>query len=369
MAAGADVQNLIGLAGQLDAAGRHAEALNALLQAGRSGSVRAKAMLGARLLTGDRAPPRPDQGMMILAEAGAQGDGPAAEVMAATAALGFLRPRNWTEALDWLVRAAESGGGRARGVLGVLCRDAALAAAAGDPQADAGLWKRLRARIDPGALAVAPEGRTIHDDPLIRSFPAFATAAECDWLIGRSQGRLSRAQVYNAVTQEVQAHETRTNTAANFGLLDVDLVQIVVQARIAAATGIPQSHLEAPAVLHYAIGEQITEHFDFVDPATPDHDAQVARDGQRMVTFLVYLNDGYEGGETEFPRLGVSHKGEKGEGMFFVNSLEGGKADVRTVHAGRPPRGGEKWIVSQFIRSRPTVPGAAPAAFAHPAPR
>jgi hypothetical protein len=26
---------------------------------------------------------------------------------------------------------------------------------------------------------------------------------------------------------------------------------------------------------------------------------------------------------------------------------------VRTLHAGRPPRAGEKWIVSQFVRNRP----------------
>ena len=29
-----------------------------------------------------------------------------------------------------------------------------------------------------------------------------------------------------------------------------------------------------------------------------------------------------------------------------------GSADLRTLHAGRPPRGGEKWIVSQFVRNR-----------------
>jgi hypothetical protein len=73
--------------------------------------------------------------------------------------------------------------------------------------------------------------------------------------------------------------------------------------------------------------------------------------GDRVVTFLVYLNDDYQGGETAFPRLDVSHKGDRGEGLFFVNS-EHGRADTRTLHAGRTPLGGEKWIVSQFVRDR-----------------
>lgn len=364
----ANGQNLLALAAQLDAAGRHQEALGSLAQAARGGSARAQAILGARLLLGDRAPARPDQGLPLLAQAGGRGDGPAAGVMAVTAALGYCRPQNWTEALDWLLRAAEAGLASARGALGVLSADRAVAEQAADPAAPPDIWRRLRASVDIGALLTPPEGRTLHGEPLIRAYDGFASPRECAWLIARAHGRLSRAQVYNAVSRQVQEHETRTNTAATFGLFDVDLVQLALQARIAAATGAPVSHLEAPAILHYSVGEQITEHFDFVDPDLPDHDAQVARDGQRVVTFLVYLNDDYEGGETEFPRLGVSHRGKAGDAMFFVNALPDGKADVRTVHAGRPPRAGEKWIVSQFIRSRPSLPSAMETGFAHPVP-
>jgi hypothetical protein len=75
------------------------------------------------------------------------------------------------------------------------------------------------------------------------------------------------------------------------------------------------------------------------------------------VTFLVYLNDAYAGGETEFPKLALKHKGTTGEGLFFVNALASGEPDLRTLHAGRPPTSGEKWIVSQFIRNRRVLPG------------
>jgi hypothetical protein len=113
--------------------------------------------------------------------------------------------------------------------------------------------------------------------------------------------------------------------------------------------------MEAPAVLHYAPGQQIANHYDFVDPdSTADYAGEIARNGQRMITFLVYLNDDYDGGETDFPRLGIHYKGRTGDGLFFVNTLPDQAPDRRTLHAGRPPLKGEKWLVTQFVRSRPT---------------
>jgi prolyl 4-hydroxylase len=110
--------------------------------------------------------------------------------------------------------------------------------------------------------------------------------------------------------------------------------------------------MEGATVLHYDVGEQITNHYDFIDPSIPDYDQEVRTRGERIMTFLAYLNDDYEGGETEFPRLGVRHKGRRGEGLYFINALPDGKPDRRSWHAGRPPVRGEKWILSQFIRNR-----------------
>jgi len=82
------------------------------------------------------------------------------------------------------------------------------------------------------------------------------------------------------------------------------------------------------------------------------HRQEITENGQRIITFLIYLNDDYSGGETVFPELDIRHKGQIGEGLFFVNALANGASDLRTLHAGAPPLNGEKWIVSQFIRNR-----------------
>ncbi|RPI62659.1 MAG: hypothetical protein EHM50_03575, partial [Lysobacterales bacterium] len=174
----------------------------------------------------------------------------------------------------------------------------------------------------------------------------------CSWLIGRAAGRLSRALVYEALRKEVTEHPTRTNTAASFDMLATDFVCVLTQLRMAAALDVPFRQFEPLTVLHYAESEEITEHYDFVDPNVPDYEQEIAQRGQRIATFLIYLNDAYDGGETEFPRVGVRQKGRKTQGIVFINALPDGSADLRTLHAGRPPKRGEKWIVSQFIRNR-----------------
>src|SRR5690606_35436408 len=122
--------------------------------------------------------------------------------------------------------------------------------------------------------------------------------------------------------------------------------------RIAFATGLPVVNMEGATVLHYDVGEQITNHYDFVDPSIPDYEDEVRVRGERVITFLGYLNDDYDGGETDFPRLGVRHKGRRGDGLYFVNALSTGAPDLRSLHAGRPPLRSEKWILSQFVRNR-----------------
>jgi hypothetical protein len=69
-----------------------------------------------------------------------------------------------------------------------------------------------------------------------------------------------------------------------------------------------------------------------------------------MITFLLYLNEGYDGGETTFPELGIVHRGKRGEGLYFINSRNDRSADRQMLHTGSPPMRGEKWIVTQFIR-------------------
>lgn len=321
----------IELAERHDAAGRHDEAIDCLARATQAGSVEAKTRLAKRLLIGDRAPLLPRQGAGFIHEAAREGGAEAAALLAVLAAAGLGGRHDWTAALELARLAAVRGFTPARDALAVL------------------------GSVGRGELAawadVAPP-EVLHDAPAVRRFPGFLTAEVCAWLIERARGRLERARVYDAGSKADIVSPARTNTAAGFNLIETDLVHLMVQTRISIATGLPIVNMEGATVLHYDPGEAIENHFDFVDPSTPNYAEDVRTRGERIVTFLVYLNDGYEGGETDFPTLQLRHKGGRGEGLAFSNALPDGLPDRRSLHAGLPPARGEKWVLSQFVRNR-----------------
>jgi hypothetical protein len=355
-AAGPQLSADVRRAEQCDAAGAHADAVQHLVAGAQKRDVEATTRLGKRLLVGDRAPCFPKEGAGLVAEASAGGGAEAAAVLAVLYAVGASERHDLGAALESLIVAAERGWVFAQAQLEVLAAGLPGAGApSDDAPGDERRWRVLGQRVDPAAWCAAPPASDLSASPLVRSYPDFASDLVCRWLVDKARDRLSRALVYEALSREVMVRPTRTNTAAVFNLLDTDLVCVLMQLRMAACLKTPLRHFEAATVLHYAEGEEITEHFDFVDPNLPSYAQEIAERGQREVTFLVYLNDDYEGGETAFPRLGISHKGQRGEGLFLVNALPDGSADVRTLHAGRTPRHGEKWIVSQFVRNRPLL--------------
>ena len=71
------------------------------------------------------------------------------------------------------------------------------------------------------------------------------------------------------------------------------------------------------------------------------------------MTFLVRLNDDYEGGETFFPTPGLKLKGRTGDAILFRNAGADGRRDSAAGHAGLPVARGEKLIASRWIRAGP----------------
>jgi prolyl 4-hydroxylase len=341
-----------------DAAGAHSDAITHLATGARKHDVEAMTRLGKRLLVGDRAPCLPKDGAGLIADASGRGGAEAAAVLAVLYAVGASRGHDVRAGLESLIVAAERGWPAAQAQLEVLApgplgTDDPGTASRGGTSATID-WRALGKKVDLRAWQSTPASTDLSASPLVRSYLQFASPRMCRWFIERARGRLSRALVYEAISREVMARPTRTNTAAAFNLVDTDLVLVIAQLRMAACLGVPLRHFEAVTVLHYDVGEEITEHYDFIDPNLPDYQQQIAQQGDRVVTFLVYLNDDYGAGQTAFPRLGIDHKGMRGEGVYFVNAGDG-RADTRTLHAGRTPAGGEKWIISQFVRDRPLL--------------
>lgn len=336
-----------------DAANNSSAAIDELSRGTRAGDAPSARALGLRLFLGDRAPLLPDAGLQFLSEACDAGLPEAAARAAGLLALGARTPPNWPLALNWLARAAHRGWEPARRQLLALCDDRTLAARSAEQPAKAD-WPAIARAVRLADWRRSPAPTIRSDEPRVSTFDDLVRPEICDVLISFADGRLERARVYDAARRQEIVVAHRSNTIAIFGVDSVEVVHVLLQARMAAACGMSERCMEAPTVLHYSPGEEIRDHYDFVDPdISDDYPAEIARNGQRLITFIVYLNDDYDGGETAFPMLGFEHKGRRGGGIYFVNALPDLSPDRRMVHAGRPTTRGEKWIVTQFIRDRP----------------
>ncbi len=278
-----------------------------------------------------------DSRLAGLVEAAKAGNPQALTELAHAQAMGAFTPRNLTMALDNLARAASVGWPDALQELQLLARTS-------------GNWKRLRAAVNVEALRRPPPRRALLEAPRLRAFDGFATPEECDWLIARCRHRLGRAQVYEGQGGALHSHEGRSNSEASFELDASDVVLSLIHDRVARASGVPAGHFEVGKLLHYKPGETFMRHSDFLQPGL--HDEIEAR-GQRVATFLVYLSDDYDGGETEFTEVNFKFKACKGDALMFLNVDAAGVPDPMSLHAGLPTTRGEKWVLSLWLRGKP----------------
>lgn len=305
---------------------------DALLAVGRPGEA-------YRLLTGPRAAADPD----------------ALFALANWRLSGQIVRRDLAAARDLFRRAAEAGHREAARV-----HTAFVGNGTGAPADWQAALRLLRQHAFPGAAAqlalidrmgLSPSGdprqlpaeNRLSDHPYVSVFPALLSPAECGFLIAEARPWLEPSVVIDPQTGRQLRNPIRTSDGMSFGVFLEGPAVHALNRRIAAATGTEVAQGESLQVLRYRPRQEYKAHFDAVagDP------------NQRILTVLVYLNEGYEGGETLFLRTGLSFKGEKGDALLFRNAHADGRADELTQHAGLPVTAGEKLIASRWIRARP----------------
>lgn len=302
---------------------------------------------GMAVFTGLTLSPDWQRGVALIDAAAAAGHAEAIERRALLECKGVGRAPNWETALNSLVTAAEAGSQAAVRQLILLGDDQYAPIASAGPSA--GDWKEMRSRISIAQRLKAPagHGRFLSTSPVVHAVPNFASSAECEWLIAAAAPRLARAGVYN---NPAGIDPGRTNQFAPFNFANSDLIVEMIRSRIANQLGAPLACLEMSQVLHYDVGQEFVLHCDFLDPSAMQE--EIARNGQRAITVIVYLNHDFEGGETSFPRLGINHRGRIGDALVFGSLDAKGGPNPQSQHAGRPPTKGEKWVFSQWVRDR-----------------
>jgi len=85
----------------------------------------------------------------------------------------------------------------------------------------------------------------------------------------------------------------------------------------------------------------------------PHQDVFYQDKNKRLYTFIIALNDEYEGGETAFPYLNEKYKLNAGDALFFHTLDNYGLDTSDALHGGQPVKSGEKWVCNLWVHKYP----------------
>lgn len=247
---------------------------------------------------------------------------------------------NKDAALIEVAMAANGSGGPAdwSGALALLRK-----AAANDPVAQRQLALVEAMQLSPAGMPTTlPRPERLSDAPDILRFPRLLSPAECAHIAGAVQDILEPSHIVDPASGKLREHPIRTSDGALVGPTREDLVIRAINLRIAAISGTRVSQGEALSVLRYRASQQFRMH----------HDAIGETKNQRIKTVLVYLNQGFVGGETFFPAPKLTIVPAAGDAIVFVNADASGRPYASAKHAGLPVSHGVKWLATRWIRAR-----------------
>ena len=198
-------------------------------------------------------------------------------------------------------------------------------------------------------------------DYIITKFYNFINDKECNLLIDIEKKKgLHKSEVYlnggkgiqnegEDVIPKINESERiseqtwLTNNLKNDNFI-IDRIKLLTE----YITGISKDNQEDLQVVKYNNGGYFKEHYDACQGDKNECYGMNGKAGQRITTLLIYLNDDFEGGETNFVHkdVNIKIKPVKGMAILFYNVSE---VDLHNVHPLSKHKGtklinGTKWI-------------------------
>ena len=127
-------------------------------------------------------------------------------------------------------------------------------------------------------------------------------------------------------------------------------VALALDEKICKTLGIRTSYSEGIQAQRYDVGEQFKPHWDYYPPDSNVYNRYAGVRGNRTWTFMVYLNEGMEGGETRFTEIGRSFRPKIGMALLWNNLKPDGSPNPATMHCGEPVTAGFKVIITKWFR-------------------
>ena len=192
----------------------------------------------------------------------------------------------------------------------------------------------------------------IHDEPRVILYRNLLSNQECDLILENAR-EVVKSSVFDMETKQSKLSDYRTSSSYydldnRLGFVTDRVYQTVKDKFYYMRFGL--QNFETVQVQQYQEGQQYKVHYDYFNI---DENHRIYQN-DRIATMIIYLNDDFDSGETEFPSLNIKVKPEKGMGLYFeYKYIE--ELNKMTLHAGLPVRNGEKWIVTSWMHRVPFV--------------
>jgi prolyl 4-hydroxylase len=180
----------------------------------------------------------------------------------------------------------------------------------------------------------------------IFTIPDFLTDKECDYLCELIESNNTRSSVAGGNSSHSTYHNGRTSNTSNLDKLDKKTDKI--NHKIYSEIGISEDYAEPTQGQIYQIGQEFAHHNDYFDDA--NYINHCLSSGQRTWTFMIYLNDVEEGGETDFPKINKRFTPQKRMAVVWRNSNGKGTENSASHHSGMPVIKGKKIIITKWFR-------------------
>lgn len=179
----------------------------------------------------------------------------------------------------------------------------------------------------------------------------FLTQTECTDIIEKARPRLAISTTWNVAEARSQVTEYRTSSQMYFNPHENELISRI-ENRIADITHVPVENGEGMQLVYYSVGGYYKQHCDYFDPNWPGNSPVLNRGGQRIITFLMYLNDLSQecGGSTHFTKIDLNIQPKTGSAIVWYNVDEDGNIDPSTDHEAMPVLCNEKWVLTKWVR-------------------
>jgi len=167
----------------------------------------------------------------------------------------------------------------------------------------------------------------------------FITEQERTYILSKATGKFEDSQIVSGFDETIRKSKT--------AWLDKNdpIIHNIVE-RACRFVNLSTENAEDLQVVRYEPNGYYNEHHD---ASCDDYED----DNDRILTVLIYLNDGFEGGSTRFPNLDQEFKPPKNGALkFFPLQMGGSKCHPLALHAGMPVLSGEKFIANVWVREK-----------------